>query len=152
MANTSSNGKKVEKQTAVKQTAVKANSSTTSKLSGSKNKKEAYILEYNIIAIAQKEEDYSGATIMEWFDSGKEVDAIASPYDYKKIKNVFEVVWQGEYNDLITKEVIEEAIEQIKNWTTDYDAYFKSDSYLLLKDSSGIVVEKFNFEKDCWEV
>lgn len=67
---------------------MKANSNTKINPSGSKNNNGKFRLEYSITAIAQKEEDYSGATIMEWFDSGREVDAIAYPYDYKKEKKL----------------------------------------------------------------
>ena len=176
MANTSSNGKKVVKQTAVKQTAVKqtavkqtavkqtavkqtavkqsavkANTTTKINSTGSKSNTGKFILEYSITAIAQKEEDYSGATIMEWFDSGRKVDAIACPYDYNKKKNLFEVIWQGEYNDFLKKDIIDEAIDQIKYWSTQYDAYFIPNSYIFLKDSTGKIVKKFNFENESWE-
>jgi len=110
-----------------------------------------YILNYNITAYAQKEEDYSGTTIFEWFDSGREIDAIASPYDYKKKKKIFEVVWQGAYSDALKKDVIEDAISQIKLWGNVYDANFKAESSIILKDNKGNIVEIYSFEKDSWD-
>ena len=72
--------KKVTDKIAVKKTAKNIIKKEEPKSSKKINGK--YILNYNITAYAQKEEDFSGATIFEWFDSGREIDAIASPYAF----------------------------------------------------------------------
>ncbi|MEY4308034.1 MAG: hypothetical protein RL422_237 [Bacteroidota bacterium] len=133
-----------EKQTAVKQTAVKQ---TAVKQKNTSNKTTAskFYIEYFVKAITPSEEDFSGATIMEWFDSGREVDAIACPYDYSICKNGFEVIWQGKYENNDTLEIVEEAVDQIKYWANDFDAKFKTDSHIVLKDSKDKIIQKFNF-------
>ena len=141
--------KKVTNKIAVKKTAKNIIKKEEPKSSKKINGK--YILNYNITAYAQKEEDFSGATIFEWFDSGRAIDAIASPYDYKKKKKIFEVVWQGAYSDALKKDIIEDAISQIKYWANNYDAYFKADSSIILKDNKGNIVETYSFEKDSWD-
>ena len=130
------------KQTAVKQTAVKQ---TAVKQTASSNKTKAgkYYLEYFAKAITKNEEDYSGATIMEWFDSGSEVDSIACPYDYSEGKSGFEVIWQGSYENIDNVEIVEEAVDQIKFWANEFEATFESNSFLVLKDSEDNIINKY---------
>ena len=134
-----------EKQTAVKQTAVKQ---TAVKQTATSNKTKAgkFYLEYFVKATTPNEEDYSGANIIEWFDSGREVDAIACPYDYSVCKNGYEVIWQGSYENIDTIEIVEEAVDQIKYWANEFEATFKSNSYLLLKDSKDKIVNRYIIE------
>jgi hypothetical protein len=133
------------KQTAVKQTAVKK---TTEKqtLPSKKTNEGKFYVEYFVKAFTPKEEDYSGATIMEWFDTGREIDSIACPYDYSVSNNGFEVVWEGSYENIDSVEIVEEAVDQIKYWSNEFDASFKPNSHILLKDSKDNIVKKFIIE------
>jgi len=142
--NTSEKKQTAVKQTAVKQTAVKQ-TAVKKVASSNKTKARKFYLEYFVKAITPKEEDFSGATIIEWFDTGRDVDAIACPYDYKKTKSGFEVIWQGIYDNIDDTQIVEEAIDQIKYWANDFDATFKPDSHILLKDSKDQIIQKFIF-------
>jgi hypothetical protein len=135
--------------TAVKKTAKKILNKEEIKSSKKVNGK--FILNYNITAYAQKEKDNSDASIFEWFDSGREIDAIACPFDYKKMKKIFEVVWQGAYSDPLKIDVIEDAISQIKYWANIYEASFQAESSIILKDNKGKIIKTYSFEKDSWE-
>lgn len=129
-----------------KKTVIKKNAAKLSKKSI-----DSYYLTYNIIAHAQKDEDFSGASIIEWFDSGREIDAIACPFNFKKKKNIYEVVWKNEYKYQLSKGVIEDVIRQIKFWANDYDAYFLTESKVILKNKNRKNIEIYHFDNDTWE-
>ncbi len=137
--------KKVAKKTALKKK-VKGNSDSIRKI----GKSNSTIVVFNIRATAYKSEDYSGATITEWFDTGNEADQIACPDDYKKQKNGYLVLWERRLEDGINFDLLNDALGQMRFWANEYDASFNTGSYISIESGDGVVLKKYSFDSDSW--
>jgi len=129
----------------VKETAKKSRSVLTKK-----KKSDDTTIVFDVNAIALKSLDYSGATIIEWFDSGLEEDNLACPDNYSKVKNGFWVYWDRAIDNNISSDLLDDAIRQIRYWANEYDASFNAGSSITIEDSDGNKLKKYSFDIDSW--
>jgi len=129
----------------VKKTAKKSPSVLTKK-----KKSDDTTIVFDVNATALKSVDYSGATIIEWFDSGREEDNLACPDNYSKVKNGFWVYWDRAIDNNISADLLEDAIRQIRYWANEYDASFNEGSSITIEDSDGNKIKKYSFDSDSW--
>jgi hypothetical protein len=142
--------KKAATKKIIKKAAIRKNVQSEFHFDKKKDKSNDSTIVFNINAIAYKCEDFSGATITEWFDSGREEDKIACPDDYTKVKNGYLVIWNRSIINDISFDLINDVLSQIQYWANEYDATFKSDSYIYIKDSNGNVLKKYSFDSNSW--
>ena len=145
--------KSTVKKIAAKKSAVKKNKEENTKSKKlNLNQTDKYKIVFNITAISPSEEDYSGTTITEWFDTGREVDNYASPdgYTFSPIKNSYKVKWTTIINEKLPDSLLNEIKDQIMYWANIFDATIESGSKISYIDSDGKEFKTYSFDKQEW--
>jgi hypothetical protein len=136
---------KTVKKKAEKLNTKSASPSKQKSVNKTKTVSDEYNLVFSIHARAIKQEDYSGATFSEWFDSGTDDYSLAKPDDYFKKGKFYEVIWSNKQSIKPNISLVERIFKNITMWAGDFEAFFLPDSKITVLDNKNNTVKVFEF-------